>query len=163
MLFSNPWFKVGIVVVGFAVGFASGNEIVNNIWQAKWDKAEKSAANNQLAAINAAVESYKTKLTNLQEIEHETRLALSNALLDAANANNANNSLQQQLSNYVRNASERANNATTTAERAAVATDFVVLTELFERANRRAEELAKVADENRIRGLACESSYNSLK
>lgn len=144
------------------IGLSAGAYLADNHWQAKWDQAEKHAADNQLLAVNSAVETYKNKLKKLEEIEHETRLALSNALLDAASANTANNSLQQQLTTYVRSASERANNAATTAERAAVATDFVVLTELFNRANRRAEELAKVADENRIRGLACESSYNSL-
>lgn len=163
MILNNPWAKIGIIAATLAIGFIAGYKVSDNSWQTKWANAERDAATEQLNAVNTAVKDYKDKLTKLEDIEHDTRLALSNALLDAANADAANYSLQQQLSNYVRNASRRADNAATAAERAAIATDFVVLTELFNRANRRAEELAKVADERRTRGLACEAAYGVLQ
>ncbi len=50
------------------------------------------------------------------------------------------------------------------AERGASATRAaMVLSELFQRADRRAGELAKAYDQARIAGLACEASHASLK
>ena len=78
---------------------------------------------------------------------------------DAAIADSAANSLQQQIDNYVRGGSGSATSTCTISERAAAATRELLLAELLKRADKRAGELAKTADESRIRGLACEAEY----
>lgn len=159
MLLSNPWVKVGIAAVAFAVGFAAGHRTSDNSWQAKWANAERDAAAAQLNAVNAAVTQYKNRITSLEVISRETTKQLNTVKNDAAIADSAANSLQQQIDNYVRSGSGNSANSCTVAERAAAATRELLLAELLKRADSRAGELAKTADEARTRGLACEAEY----
>jgi hypothetical protein len=149
----------GLAVIGLIV-FLAGYLLANNIWQAKWDRAEKQAAQNQLTAVNKAVEEYNTVLAKQRSENSATEAKLAIAATAGLNADIANDSLQQQLSTYLRRGSKCPASTASTEERAAVATEQLVLAELFRRANTRAGELAKIADDARIRGLACEVSYN---
>lgn len=159
MLLSNPWVKVGIVATALAIGFAAGHRTADNSWQAKWANAERDAATAQLNAVNAAVLQYKNRIQSLELISRETNKQLDIVKNDAAIADSAANSLQQQVDNYVRIGSGSATSACTISERAAAATRELLLAELLKRADRRAGELAKTADESRVRGLACEAEY----
>ena len=159
MLLSNPWVKVGIGAVAFAVGFAAGHHASDNSWSAKWANAERDAATAQLNAVNAAVLQYKNRITSLELISRETNKHLDTVKNDAAIADSAANSLQQQIDNYVRGGSRSATSTCTISERAAAATRELLLAELLKRADKRAGDLAKTADESRIRGLACEAEY----
>jgi len=159
MLLSNPWVKVGIVAATFAAGFVAGQKVSDNSWQAKWANAELDAATAQLDAVNAAVLQYKNRIQSLEAISRETNKQLDTVKNDAAIADSAANSLQQQIDNYVRRGSGSATSSCSITERAAAATRELLLAELLKRADRRAGELAKTADESRIRGLACEAEY----
>lgn len=159
MLLKNPWVKVGIVATALAIGFAVGHRTADNSWSAKWANAERDAAAAQLNAVNAAVTQYKNRIQSLEIIGRETTKQLNSVKNDAAIADSAANSLQQQIDDYVRRGSGSTTNSCTVAERAAAATRELLLAELLKRADRRAGELAKTADESRIRGLACEAEY----
>lgn len=148
---------IGLFVATMAA--AAGFTVADNAWRAKWDKAQSVALEQQVEVINTAVQKYKTKLLVLEGINYEAQKELALAINDGRRADSVNSSLQQQLENYLRRPSSCANNASTTAERAAIATDRLVLSQLFSRVNERAGELAKIADSSRIRGLACEASY----
>ena len=58
--------------------------------------------------------------------------------------------------------SERACGAGTPGRSEAETSGAVLLADLFRRADDRAGQLAKDADEARARGLACEAAYNSI-
>lgn len=159
MLLKNPWVLVGIVGSVFITGFILAHEVTNNYWLTKWAVAERDAATAQLNAVNAAVTQYKNRIQSLEIISRETTKQLNDARNDAAIADNASNSLQQQVDDYVRWGGGSTNSTRTISERAAAATRELLLAELLKRADRRAGELAKTADESRIRGLACEAEY----
>ena len=72
MLLSNPWVKVGIVAVAFAVGFAAGHRTADNSWQAKWAMQSVTLPQHNLNAVNAAVLQYKNRITSLELISRET-------------------------------------------------------------------------------------------
>jgi len=151
-----------LVIVSAVAGVAMGYFLADNIWQSKWDRAEKQAKQNQLSAVNEAVQQYQNRIKSLEVISRETTKKLNDAKNDAAIADNAANSLQQQLSDFMRKSNRRADSTTVSRECAAIATDLTVLAELFSRADKRAGELAAVADESRVRGSACELAYDSL-
>lgn len=159
MLLNNPWVKVGIVVAALTAGFAAGRYVTDNAWQAKWFNAERDAATAQLNAVNAAVLQYKNRIQSLEIISRETNKQLDTVKNDAAIADSAASSLQQQIDDYVRRGSGKSTGSCTISERAAAATRELLLAELLKRADRRAGELAKTADESRVRGLACEAEY----
>ena len=150
---------VKIAIAAALVGAAAGYFISDNSWQAKWANAEREAATAQLNAVNAAVTQYKNRIKSLELISRETTKQLNTVKNDAAIADSAANSLQQQIDNYVRGGSGDHANSCTISERAAAATRELLLAELLKRADRRAGELAKTADEARTRGLACEAEY----
>jgi len=152
-----------IMIAVAVVSGLAGSWLTNTLWQSKWNAAELAASQAQIKAVEAAITQYKNRITSLEVISRDTNEKLQAALADADNADITANSLQQQIDDYVRRGSGRTCNSSSTSERAAVATEQLLLAELFKRADRRAGVLAKIADENRIRGLACESAYNSLK
>lgn len=161
MLLSNPWVKIGIVAAAFVTGIAAGHYVADNSWSAKWADAERDAATAQLNAVNTAVLQYKNRVQSLESISRETNKQLETVKNDAAIADIAANSLQQQIDNYVRKGGGNTASAVTITERAAAATRELLLAELLKRADRRSGELAKTADESRVRGLACEAEYEA--
>lgn len=160
MIKVSDWILPAAVIIAV---YLSGFYINQLRWQSKWDQAESEAATNQLNAVNAAVEKYKSQLIKSEEINDETEQKLVESNTDSNNAANVANSLQQQFSDSMRERNECPTDTTTTRERAAIATERTVQAVVFERISRRAVEYAKIADENRIRGLACEQSYQSLE
>lgn len=144
-----------------ALGLALGAKAVNSYWETKWANAELAKAKAQVDAVDKALETYRDQLARLEETNATTKQALADALDAAYRADRANDGLQQQIDNSVRRGSQ-CSATSSTSERAAAATELVVLADVLRRANNRAGELAKIADEARIRGLACETSYRSI-
>lgn len=139
--------------------FGAGYYVADNNWQAKWDQQQKDIADNQNKAILAAITDYKDKLSKMERTENETKQSLANALLDADNAAKLADSLQQQIDNHLRNGSGTDTASASTAECKAIATDRLVLAELFKRADKRAGELAAALDDAVIKGKSCEKYY----
>lgn len=130
-------------------------------WSRKWADAEQQAAQAQLKAVDVAVVEYRRRVTELEKVNDETKQQLADAFVAARNADAESDRLQHALDDYLRRSSAKHCTASTTSERAAAATDQLVLAELFRRADKRAGELAAIADDSRIRGLACEAAYRS--
>lgn len=153
--------KLSLIIgsAAFVAGLVIGAWVTNNSWQSDWDQANLATAEAQVAAVNKAVEEYKTKLANMEKTENETKAALAAALLDADNAARKSNSLQQQIDDYLRNRDTSTNGASVTRQCAAEATDALVLAELFRRADKRAGDLAAALDQARVAGQACERAY----
>lgn len=156
----RAYFIVGLFIAALAL--ATGFTLADNAWQAKWDAAQAAALKQQVDVIKAAAQKHKDQITTLEGINREAQKELNAAINDSRRADAANDSLQQQLENYLRRPSSCADNTSTTAERAAAATDRLVLSQLFSRVNERAGELAKIADSSRVRGLTCEASYEAV-
>lgn len=144
------------------IGLLSGYWLTDNIWSAKWADAERDAAQAQLKAVDDAIKSHTLRVTELEKVNDETKQKLTDAFVAARNADAESDRLQHALDDYLRRSSAKHCATSTTSERAAAATDQLVLAELFRRADKRAGELAAIADDNRIRGLACEEAYKAI-
>ena len=155
--------KVAAVAFALVLAFMFGYQVADNSWTTKWANAERDAAQAQVRAVAEAVATYKSRVTELEKLNDETKQQLADAFVAARNADAESDRLQHALDDYLRRSSTRNCQASTTSERAAAATDQLVLAELFRRADKRAGELAAIADDSRIRGLACEAAYNAIK
>ncbi|MCA8035393.1 DUF2514 domain-containing protein [Burkholderia arboris] len=146
------WLVVNAAVVvslagGYFKGRADGVRTTTAVAQAE-----------QIAAINAARAEEQRRTAAHQEVANDANQQRTAALADAFAARAAAGSLQQRVDQLVAAARHPAASAGSPA--AGDALDL--LAELFGRADERAGELAKIADERGIAGQQCERSYDAL-
>jgi Fe-S cluster assembly scaffold protein SufB len=146
---------VAILGAGYA-----GHIFTHNHWQAKW--AERDA-NDALQLAQAQAMARKT--------EHEWRdkqEAINNEYqklrTEKAAADRQLDDVGERLRLALQSRTSRTTEYTSPiAERAAAATDRLLLAELFRSADERAGALAKLVGESRLAGLQCQQEYNSLR
>ena len=144
-----------------AVSIFIGYKATDLHWSKKWTNAELEASKNQLNAVNEAVKIHNQKITDLEQVKRETEKKLSEADRNNIELDNTNNRLQQQFTDSLQRSST-CNKTSSISELAAEATDRTVQAHVFGVVTNRAIEYAKIADENRIRGLACEAEYKIM-
>jgi chromosome segregation ATPase len=117
------------------------------------DKAAKEAS-------DAARAEEQRRQREIDQVRNDAQHQIKAAADDAAVAASAADSLQQQVDKLL---ASRASCNTRVAQGSQAIDDLTnVLADLRRRADERAGELARIADENRIAGLACEKAYESL-
>lgn len=158
-----PNVKVAAVAFALVLAFMFGYKVADNSWTTKWADAERDAAQAQVKAVAEAVGAYRSRVTELERVNDETKQQLADAFVAARNADAESDRLQHALDDYLRRSSAKHCPTSATSERAAAATDQLVLAELFRRVDKRAGELAAIADDSRIRGLACEAAYEKIR
>lgn len=145
-----------LAVAGALYGaYRHGVTVTDLAWQAKW--AEQVSTQAQAVATTTA--EYRTEEQRRQmaanQVANDARQEQTAALTDAAGADAAGDRLRVEAGKLAASAScvpgdpgaaERGKNATRAA---------MVLSDLLSRADARAGELAKYADQSRIAGLAC--------
>jgi hypothetical protein len=160
----NMWTVRGVILLAVgALSFGFGYDLARDSWRAKFAEAERDAAQSQMQAVADAVDAHRLRVTELERVNDETKQTLADLHLAAYHADAESERLQLALNDYVRRASARHCPSGTATERAAAATEQLVLAELFRRADKRAGELAAIADDSRARGLACEASYKAVQ
>ncbi len=131
--------------------------------EAKAQQAKQQAEGERLARVasetNRQLErQYRDQVSEIETLA-QADLAQSRVAVDRAR--DADQRLQRELAGYVERQRASASAAAAAGQCQADATPAVdLLAELFRRADERAGELAAIADEARIRGLACEASYD---
>ena len=133
--------------------------------EAKTQQAKQQAESERLARVASETNRQLERQYRDQVSEIETRaqadLAQSRVAVDRAR--DAGQRLQRELAVYVERQRASASTAAAAGQCQADAAPAVdLLAELFRRADHRAGELAAVADEARIRGLACEATYQTV-
>jgi hypothetical protein len=154
--------KILIVLGIFIMGAFSGHTITDNTWQNKWDKAEKIAAEKQLNLVNDAVKTYNRKLKQTEELKDETENKLN--VLSSVNdsLDDANKRLQEQYELKLRERPTCDQSPTIIRNVKTENFDKKLYSDMFRVVSNRAAHYAKIADENRIRGLSCEAEYEIL-
>ncbi|MCD5994130.1 DUF2514 domain-containing protein [Pseudomonas sp. CDFA 602] len=152
-----------LAVVGALYGaYRHGVTVTDLAWQAKW----ASHVSAQSQAVASTTTEYRTEEQRRQsaanQVANNARQEQASAISDAAVADSAGDRLRVEAGKLAASAScvpgdtgtaERGKNATRAA---------MVLSDLLGRADARAGELARYADQLRIAGQACEASYLSL-
>ncbi|WP_019578302.1 DUF2514 family protein [Curvibacter lanceolatus] len=133
--------------------------------EARTQQATQQAEGERLARVASETNRQLERQYREQVSEIETRaqadLAQSRVAVDRAR--DAGQRLQRELAAYVERQRRACADSTSVGNGSAKLGNADLLAELFRRADARAGELAAIADEARIRGLACEASYDAVK
>lgn len=126
------------------------------------EQANRERLARELSETNRKQEQrHREKIDDLQK-STQAELALAHSAVQRAR--DAGQRLQHELAAYVERQRGAAADPDAAGQCAAnPAHSLDLLAELFRRADARAGELAAVADEARIRGLACEAAYDAVQ
>ena len=154
--------QVCMVLFIFLTGVYAGYYVTDSKWQSKWDTAETIAAENQMNAVNETVVKFNKQIEKLESANVETKAKLINATVINNTLDTANQRLQEQ---YSISMSEPYTCDQSPTTKRGVNTETIkrdLHTNMFRVLSNRAAEYAKIADENRIRGLSCQADYEIL-
>lgn len=149
----NGKFVCGLIAVALIVGaYFYGRSDGRNL-------ERKDALEAAKIEIDKVKEENERRLIVQEKIANEAKAERELAQADARAARNISDRLRHRINSLIRNTNYPAtpNGGTATSD------TKLLLTELFKRADQRAEELAEYADRARIAGQACEQSYDALK
>lgn len=134
-------------------------------WVARWSERDALDAQALAKRQHEAREEELRRQEAVNAVSKQAREQIARAERDAAVARTAADSLHREAKQYAERlaARERTCRAGTTSGSQADAASTGVLADLLARADERAGKLAKIADDARARGLACERAWNSLK
>jgi hypothetical protein len=159
----------GLVLVVLALAGAlylaydHGVDVADGRWQGKWADQQLIQAKGLAAATTANRAEEQRRQAAINEVSNDARIQNNAAVADAVVADAAG----QRLHDTARELAARASCSPgdpAVAQRSASATRAaMVLSDLFQRADKRAGELAKAYDSARIAGLACEQTYGSIR
>lgn len=134
--------------------------VTDKVWQSTWDSHLLDDAKSLIAADERLREREALIIKKQTKVENDAKETQNKYLADLASANAAAERLRVQLQQFASRAP--ANSTGTVEQRAAAATNQLVLTKLLERARIRMVELADYADRSRNAGLICEEKYNAI-
>lgn len=127
-------------------------------WSAKWSDRDSADDRAAAAAQREVVESHNRTAAKIKGIDDDAKRKIDQAVAAAVAADRAGRELRDAATVYARTGPTCS--AGTAAERAAIATDRLVLADLFRRADETAGELAAYADQARERGIAAQNAAN---
>lgn len=149
---------LGLVLLAFGIGAWTGVNITENDLTTMRLEVERQTAdalrlqatlhNKQVDDLTRINDEYEKKITELN--------AISNVTTHTAD------SLQQQYTASLCKTASTNKNPTTVTDGSADATTELVHSYVFGIVNQRAAAYAKIADESRYRGLACEAEYAAV-
>jgi len=144
-----------LVLLGFGVGWSWNG----SLWELKYNNRETKYAEARAAAERQARSEETRRAAAVEGIRRDAKQQIDQAQADASAADATADSLRQQLAERTRRAS--ADTCSDAGSQTARST-LILYSELLDRADARAGELAAEADRRRIAGLACEAQYDSL-
>lgn len=145
--------------IAAAVAFSSAWWVQSLRWDADVSQIRQAQSEALSLAQSKARAAESRMQTMIDEVQANAELEREKLQADIAAAAGAADSLRTQLAERTRRAS--ADSCTSGSGEAAFST-LVLYSELLERADKRAEELAGYADAARQAGLACERAYSAI-
>ena len=151
---------VGLIGASLYGAYSHGVTVTNAAWDAQW----QTAVATQQAKLADAIQAARTEE---QRLQHEANQVGTNAReknaaadVDGLGLDAAGDRLHVQASKLAAGANTCTGNAGTTDRGASATRAAMVLSQLLERADARAGDLAKAYDRARIAGEACEQAYD---
>jgi len=146
---------VALVLLGFGVGWSWQGDR----WESKYSERETEYTEARAEAERQARSEETRRAAAVEGIRREARERIAAAESDAADERADADGMRKELAERTRRATQGAGacpggSPTTTA--------LILYSELLDRADARASELAAEADRRRIAGLACEEQYDSI-
>jgi Protein of unknown function (DUF2514) len=148
--------------VGLYIAYSRGESVADLRWQARWDDQQTLQAKGLAAATTENRTEEQRRQTAVNQVMSDARKQQVAANNDGTGADAAGERVREQAGKLAASTSCTAGDSGV-AERGKAATRAaMVLSDLFQRADKRAGELAKAYDSARIAGLACEAAYSGL-
>nr|WP_282372632.1 DUF2514 domain-containing protein [Pseudomonas sp. PS02290] len=131
-------------------------------WRASWADQRALQAKGIAAATTAARTEEQRRQEAANQVGSDARQQQTAANADGGSADAAGERVRDQAGKLAARASCTAGDSSATERSKTAIRAAMVLSDLFQRADKRAGELARAYDAARIAGQACESSYDAL-
>ncbi len=154
-----------VVVAIFMIhrsGYESGSHDKDMEWSERWAKQSEKLALAKAHEERAAREEEQRRQNEINKVTQDAEQQIAQYRTDAAAADAVAVSLRDQAKRLAQRASQCPSNPNASISGQAATSPAMVLSELFNRCDERAGELAKAFDQCQAAGLACERAYNSL-
>jgi len=153
-----------LAVAGALYGaYRHGANVTDMAWQAKWAKQ----ISTQSQAVATTTNEYRTEEQRRQkaanQVANDARQEQTAAIADAVVADASGDRLRSEAGKLAASASCVPNDPRIAARGKNATRAAMVLSDLLSRADARAGELARYADQLRIAGKACEAAHSSLR
>ncbi|HAU5704131.1 TPA: DUF2514 family protein [Citrobacter freundii] len=145
--------------------YSAGYGDADQHWREKWAQRDARDATALAQRQAEARAEEQRRQGEIDAIRKQTSQQLAGVQAAADRARAASRGLHAKADELARQLAdrERACGAGTSGRSEAKASGAALLADLFKRADERAGELAREADEARARGLACEAAYDAVK
>jgi hypothetical protein len=150
---------LALVAALVGLGYWVGSSWTGAEWEAKYEKREGQYKEAGRLAEQQARSEETRRAAAVEGIRREARERIAAAESDAADERADADGMRKELANRTIRATHGAGACPGGSP---TTTTLILYSELLDRADDRASELAAEADRRRIAGLACEEQYNSL-
>lgn len=139
-----------------------GESVADARWELRWADQQTIQAKRLAATTTENRIEEQRRQTAVNQVGNDARQEQAFANTDAVSADAAGQRVRAEASDLAARSSCAASD-TAISERSTAATRAaMVLSDLLTKADRRAGDLAKFADQSRIAGLACERAFDAL-
>jgi len=153
----------GLAWWGLSSAYGRGEAAADMRWKAQWADQETLQAKGLAAATTANRTEEQRRQAAINQVANDAKQQQVAAVVDATAADAAGQRVRDQAGKLAAGASCTAGDSGATRRSQAATRAAMVLSDLFQRADARAGELARAYDAGRIAGLACEAAYAALK
>jgi hypothetical protein len=152
-----------LLIFGALYGaYHHGETVKDAEWQATWNAEVARQAEAKTKAETAAAAEELRRINSNQQAQAHAIQSTVVAQTDAAAVTVSSGSVQLAAAKLAAGPSACAGHSATAAGSPPTNHAAMVLSDLLTRADKRAADLAALADKSRIAGLACEASYDGL-
>ena len=152
-----------LLVFGALYGaYHHGETLANAEWRSKWDAEVATQALDKVKAEEDARAEELLRINSNQQAQAHAIQSTAVAQTDAAAAAVSTGSVQLAAAKLAAGPSGCTGHPAATAGSPTTNHAAMVLSDLLTRADKRAADLASLADRSRIAGLACEAAYTGL-
>lgn len=164
------WRKVAVfmfIILCIAIllrgSYNVGYQSATMFWSNKWEKRNSKDAMAALRNVQYNRNKEILYQRRMNELINQSEKKMELLQHDVDTANTVANKLREKIDQYVKQSDLSRNPGITPSCATSDRDKIRVLTELFKRSDERAGIMAEIADNARLRGLACESAYHSVR
>jgi hypothetical protein len=159
---------VAVAIVLMAMGalygaYCHGQTVADDRWKAQWADQQALQAKGLAAATTANRTEERRRQAAVNQVANDARQQQVEAVADAAAADAAGQRVRDQAGKLAAGASCTPGDSGATQRSQAATRAAMVLSDLFQRADERAGELAKAYDAARVAGMACEVAFDKVR
>jgi hypothetical protein len=155
---------VAITIAAILYGaYRHGESVADTRWQLKWADQQTLQAKGLAAATTENRNEEQRRQAAVNQVGKNAKEQTKSAGADGAGADAAGDRVRQQAGTFAAGSSCAPVDPGAARRGASATRAAMVLSDMFQRADKRAGELAKAYDAARIAGLACERSYGALR